>query len=367
MISHLEDPAHSVRKRPGWGVAWLALWLATAATPVGSEAALTGVVCGEDRDGDGLIEEAAGELVRCVGRLCPLTTVDCTPTYVPPVCAEDGALDPVRDVCQVEPLTRDPMLCPPGYDYVPAPTDRCEAPVVCAAGSYTTAEDGCYVGDRTCALGRYPCGDSGAGRNQCSPNRCVNLAVQPPVDTEADRTAYQDDGAVDPATGSCSGVFLIFNGKASECLPPGSQTTWFDCCDTDRDRFLFLEERCGAEALETVSARVDERAVAVGSYCKQRIRFIGCLQRARVYCVFPSKLARMIHEQGRPQLEVFGADGGWGTAKTPNCVGFTPEEFQAVDFGEIDFGEFFGDIATPSADAIQDDMQRALDAYYEDL
>jgi conjugal transfer mating pair stabilization protein TraN len=318
--------------------------------PIGSEAALTGVVCGEDLDGDGLIEEAGGELVRCVDRiLCPLATVDCTPTYEPPVCEEDGALDPARDVCEVEPLARDPVDCPPGYDYVPAPTDRCEAPVMCASGSYTPAVDGCYLGDLTCPLGRYPCGDSGAGSNQCSPNRCVDLAVQPPVDTEADRTAYQDDGTVDPAMGSCSGLFLVFNGKASG------------------DRFLFLEERCGAEARETASARVDERTVAVGSYCKKRIRFIGCLQRARVYCVFPSKLARMIHEQGRPQLEAFGAGGGWGTAQDPNCVGFTPEEFQALDFGEIDFGEFFGDIATPSADAIQDDMQRKIDAFYDGL
>ncbi|MDF1556161.1 MAG: hypothetical protein P1P84_24030, partial [Deferrisomatales bacterium] len=135
-----------------------------------SFAALTGVVCGQDLDGDGLIEEPAGELVTCPSGFCPMNAVDCTPTYVPPVCEEEGALDPVRDVCQVEPLARIPVVvCPPGYGYVPAPLDRCEAPVPCAAGTYSPAEDACYLGNLTCPLGGYACGDSGAGHNQCSP------------------------------------------------------------------------------------------------------------------------------------------------------------------------------------------------------
>jgi conjugal transfer mating pair stabilization protein TraN len=331
-------------------------------------AALTGVVCGQDLDGDGLIEEPAGELLSCLGGFCSLGAVDCTPTYAPPVCAEEGALDPVRDVCQVEPLARVPVVvCPPDYNYVPAPLDRCEAPVPCAAGTYSPAEDSCYLGNLTCPLGGYACGNSGAGRNQCSPNPCVDLAAQPPVDTEADRTAYEADGTIDPATGTCSGLFLIFNGKPSECLPPGYQTTWFDCCDTDRDRFLFLEEHCGEEALETAAARVDERVVSVGSYCKKRLRFIGCIQRAEVYCVFTSKLGRIIQEQGRPQLTAFGLDGGWGTAENPRCEGFAPEAFQALDFSQIDFSEFFGDLATPPPEAVQTEMQEKIDAFYDRL
>ena len=49
-------------------------------------------------------------------------------------------------------------------------------------------------------------------------------------------------------------------------------------------------------------------------------------------CNFNSKLARIINEQGRPQL-----NKGWGSASNPECKGFTPEEFQKLDFSKIDF------------------------------
>ncbi|AVL47373.1 hypothetical protein CEP74_06175 [Campylobacter jejuni subsp. doylei] len=54
---------------------------------------------------------------------------------------------------------------------------------------------------------------------------------------------------------------------------------------------------------------------------------------------FTSKLARIINEQGRPQLAK-----GWGSAESPECKGFTPEEFQKLDFSKIDMSEFFGEI-----------------------
>ena len=346
----------------------LGAWVVAGGEIVFGQTSLTGVVCGQDVNGDGLIEETAGELASCVDDLCPVGAVDCTPIYEAPTCSEDGTLDPIRDVCQVEPLARIPgVVCPPDYEYQPAPLDRCEAPVACTAGAFQPAEDGCDLGDLACPLGDYPCGDSGAGHNQCSANPCVDLAVQMPVDTESDRRAFEGDGTIDPATGSCSGSFLVFNGKPSECLPPGYKTTWFNCCDTTRDRFWFLQEQCGEEALETVSARVDERAVSVGSYCKKSIRFVGCIQRANVYCVFSSKLGRIIQEQGRPQLQAFGVAGGWGTAENPRCEGFTPEEFQALDFSQIDFSEFFGDLATPPPAAVQSEMQEKIDAFYDRL
>jgi len=82
----------------------------------------------------------------------------------------------------------------------------------------------------------------------------------------------------------------------------------------------------------------------VGSRCVKKLPLVGCVQKAKVYCCFNSKLARIIHEQGRPQLTTFGPSGGWGSAKRPNCRGFTPEEFQSIDFGKIDFSEYVGDI-----------------------
>lgn len=82
----------------------------------------------------------------------------------------------------------------------------------------------------------------------------------------------------------------------------------------------------------------------VGDYCEKKWPLVGCVQKAKGYCCFNTKMARIIHEQGRPQLQSFGADGGWGIPSAPNCRGFTPEEFQDLDFSRIDLSEYFGDI-----------------------
>ena len=34
---------------------------------------------------------------------------------------------------------------------------------------------------------------------------------------------------------------------------------------------------------------------------------------------------------------------GWGSAKDPECRGFTPEELTRIDFARIDFTEFYAD------------------------
>jgi hypothetical protein len=58
-------------------------------------------------------------------------------------------------------------------------------------------------------------------------------------------------------------------------------------------------------------------------------------KKTNVYCCFNSILARIIHEQGRPQIGI-----GWGSADSPNCRGFTPEELASIDFSRIDFREY---------------------------
>ncbi|MEM3986834.1 MAG: conjugal transfer protein TraN [Candidatus Methanomethylicia archaeon] len=101
--------------------------------------------------------------------------------------------------------------------------------------------------------------------------------------------------------------------------------------------------RCDAQDILTSTYKESGYCHYVGSRCIKKI--LGkCVQKSKVYCCFNSKLARIIHEQGRPQLTTFGPDGGWGSAKRPNCRGFTPEEFQAIDFGRIDFSEYIEDI-----------------------
>ena len=81
----------------------------------------------------------------------------------------------------------------------------------------------------------------------------------------------------------------------------------------------------------------------VGDYCANEWP-TGCVQKAKAYCCFNSKMARIIQEQGRPQLTAFGAIGGWGPPDNPDCRGFTPEEFEALDFSKIDLSEYYSEI-----------------------
>lgn len=95
----------------------------------------------------------------------------------------------------------------------------------------------------------------------------------------------------------------------------------------------------------------------VGDYCQKRYKFIGCVQKAKGYCCFNSKMARIIHEQGRPQLTAFQPNGDWGSPSSPNCRGLTPDEFQALDFSRIDLSEYFSDIQKDLTNKIQGAQQ----------
>ena len=76
------------------------------------------------------------------------------------------------------------------------------------------------------------------------------------------------------------------------------------------------------------------------------------------FCVFGSKLAKIIQEQGREgQLHI-----KFGSAKEPNCQGITPEQLQSIDFSKIDFQDFFNDlnknVKNPDLQQIQEMIQQ---------
>lgn len=107
---------------------------------------------------------------------------------------------------------------------------------------------------------------------------------------------------------------------------------------------VLFGDGCGQPDVESALLNASGYCRYIGEYCEKRWTGIGCVQRARGFCCFNSKIARIIHEQGRPQLKSFGPQGGWGSPSSPNCRGFTPEEFQMLDFARIDLNEYFGDI-----------------------
>ena len=89
----------------------------------------------------------------------------------------------------------------------------------------------------------------------------------------------------------------------------------------------------------------------VGSYSRGSIykrKFEG-------YCCFNSKLARIVQEQGRPQLKKT-----FGNPENPNCSGLSQADLEGIDFSKIDFGEFLQDVTSKAANTAAM-TSRALD------
>jgi len=171
------------------------------------------------------------------------------------------------------------------------------------------------------------------------------------------------NGNVDQNSGQCLGQIYFFNGAGGSCKEPGVDTSFFQCCTTDPGSFLFVEAACGSGDRQTSEGMYTKRSHFVGTHCVDSWPLVGCVQTAQVHCVFQSKLGRIIQEQGRPQLST--TIHSWGTADTPNCRGFTPEEFQSLDFSKMDLSEYFSDIKTKTDAAIQQDMKTNVQNYYD--
>ena len=87
---------------------------------------------------------------------------------------------------------------------------------------------------------------------------------------------------------------------------------------------------CSEAEYELAQERHDGNTHYLGKRCAKRTFFGFCIRRERVWCVFGSKLGRILHEQARGQL---GID--WGS-----CRGFTVAEVEAIDFDALDLSEF---------------------------
>ncbi|MBI5642607.1 MAG: conjugal transfer protein TraN [Deltaproteobacteria bacterium] len=276
----------------------------------------------------------------------------------PPSCTAPGTYSSTMDLC-TDQASYD---CPTGYTYV---SGVCYRLPDCPNGTYNESAKSCYEGLNTCTLGDYSC-YTYEGERLCSPYTCVDQNNPTVTDTaQSDLTSPEDDGEIDEE-GDCEGQFYILSGMASECRTSGTQTLFKNCCNsaTAMNPLYCDAETDGA----TAQMVAEEMCHYVGSYCTEKWLGISCVQSKKVYCCFNSKLARIINEQARSQLQNFQPDE-WGTPEDPDCRGFTPEEFQMLDFSKIDLTEFFDDIKsnlTLSEDVEKEAEDKIYD-YYQNL
>lgn len=116
----------------------------------------------------------------------------------------------------------------------------------------------------------------------------------------------------------------------------------------------YLEKACPPEDIETAILDASGYCVNLGEKCTKKW-FGSCVQEVEVKCCFNSKLARIIHEQGRPQINL-----SFGTAKEPNCRGFDAEEFQSLDFSKIDLSEYYQELRHKNQTEMQNGLQNAI-------
>lgn len=123
----------------------------------------------------------------------------------------------------------------------------------------------------------------------------------------------------------------------------------------------WVASACDQTDMETAMQAASGNCIEIGTYCMKKIKFMGCVQKARSFCCFNSKLARIIQEQGRPQLTSINT---FGTPKDPQCRGFTPEEFQNLDFSQIDLQEYIDDLQKNTESEIQENIKSTTEEFY---
>lgn len=169
------------------------------------------------------------------------------------------------------------------------------------------------------------CGD---GKDYCLNGDCSDHGYQPSKDFGKVITAMS-------ATNEAAKNFdtrTMFKGKPLECRDDAGNFS--NCCQGSgwgQDVHL---AHCSQIEKELGAAREKSVTVYVGRYCSSKI--LGkCIEHKETYCVFGSKIAKVIQDQGRRgQLHVSFGDG-----KHANCKGITPQQLQRINLARIDFGK----------------------------
>ncbi|WP_232471875.1 type-F conjugative transfer system mating-pair stabilization protein TraN [Aeromonas salmonicida] len=133
-----------------------------------------------------------------------------------------------------------------------------------------------------------------------------------------------------------------FTGKAQFCKKFAAGFS--NCCkDSGWGQDVGLAS-CSSEEKALGEARNRKLTIDVGEFCSKKVLGV-CVEKKRGYCVFESKLAQIVQQQGRQwQLGV-----GFGGASSPDCRGITVDQLQAIKFDKLDFSNFYEDLKNGSS------------------
>ena len=307
-------------------------------------------------------------------------------------------VDSVQDLSQCQSLATDPG-CDAPVDICtdPSPTTRVinEVSVTQSCWAWTRSYS-CTgtVPANDCSAGTIPSGCTFA-RDECLDDpapadiaqcKVVNKTYTCPITAPSAEQQYVCGGDVYCINGDCEPIvreastefkdalvglhslnqaskefnsidYTLFKGTAATCSKPVFGLG--NCCGGNG--FPLIGVCSSAENL--LAKQIDAGLTHyVGTYCSKS--FLGvCTTKRKSYCVFSSKLTRILQEQGRPQIGMT-----WGTPKAPNCSGFTVDQFSQLDLSVMDFSEIYNDFIEaaklPDEAATLADIQAKIQAYY---
>ncbi|MEZ8330217.1 type-F conjugative transfer system mating-pair stabilization protein TraN [Vibrio splendidus] len=204
--------------------------------------------------------------------------------------------------------------------------------------------------EKRCSATHLTCGEE----SFCLDGDCYAGTPEPSSDFNESAAAL---AALAKAAEGLGDPPLIFTGQGQKCTKKMLGIS--DCCKDGGWGTDVGLAQCSEEEKALGKAKDDKLTIYLGSYCAEKV--LGqCLRKKRTYCVFDSLLARIIQEQGtRDQLGL-----SLGTAKVPICGAITPEQMQQINFEDIDFSDFFGEMNSnthlPSSQEIQHRLSSAL-------
>lgn len=198
---------------------------------------------------------------------------------------------------------------------------------------------------------------------QCSPFPCLGESNFEDLDANVGASDSNNNGWNE--NGGCDGQIYLFAGKAKKCrnwdmffgLAGGG------CCDKDKVFFGLVE--CKANEKELAEKNKAGLCHEVGEFCSKKLKLLFtkiCIEKSKGHCCFNSRLARILNEQGRPQI-----GRAWGSGDNPDCKGFTPEEFQKLDMSKMDLTEFTNSISIPDVTNIGSSIQNQVQTHLDNI
>jgi len=220
---------------------------------------------------------------------------------------------------------------------------------------YQCTEEHCDSNQMLCGKATAMCLDGNCQSDDPEPNTGKDFA--PSVSALAGIFAAGQD--LKDQQQSQEGNFAVFKGKVADCGKAGLGI--YNCCADNGG----VVKNCSDSEKALYHARQKGFATQVGEYCAKRV-LGACVLWHEGWCIFESKLARIINEQGRRQLGI-----SFGDPKHPNCQGLTPEMLQQIEFDQVNFSEVFSDIASskafPNTQKLNDSIAKTAQATLQGL